>query len=157
MKTSSLTDDCWETLVLIQTIFQKIPTRRMNLKSQLQKTVYLSALLEQSGQKGDIFLVFLKMVVISLIPQGAWITMKFPYWLIGPWKIWLQSQMSKFQTHFNDKYLKYFLWNCYQVNATTPQWSTLVNIGSGNDLVPSGNKPLPGPMLTQIYLAIWHH
>ena len=38
--------------------------------------------------------------------------------LIGPWGIWLQSQISKFQTHFNDKYLKYFLWNCYQVNAT---------------------------------------
>ena len=28
--------------------------------------------------------------------------------LIGPWEIWLQSQISKFQTHFNDKYLKFF-------------------------------------------------
>ena len=62
--------------------------------------------------------------------------------LIGPWGIWLQSQISKFETHFNDKYLKYFLWNCYEMNATTPYWS-LVNIGSGNGLVPSGNKPLP--------------
>ena len=35
------------------------------------------------------------------------------------------------------------------MNATTPHWS-LVNIGSGNGLVPSGNKPLPEPMLTQI-------
>ena len=34
-------------------------------------------------------------------------------------------------------------------------WS--VNIGSGNGLVPSGNKPLPEPMLTQISVAIWHH
>ena len=41
----------------------------------------------------------------------------------------------------------YFLWNCYQVNATIPHWS-LVNIGSGNGLVPSGNKPLPEPVLT---------
>ena len=56
---------------------------------------------------------------------------------------------------FNDKYLKYFLWNCYQVNATIPLWS-LVNIGSGNGLVPSGNKPLPEPMLTQIYVTKWH-
>ena len=31
-----------------------------------------------------------------------------------------------------------------------------VNIGSGNGLVSSGTKPLPEPMLTQIY-AIWHH
>ena len=74
----------------------------------------------------------------------------------GPWKIWLQSQISKFQTRFIDKYLKYFLWNCYQVNATTPHWS-LVNIGSGNGLVPSGNKPLHEPMLTYIPVAIWHH
>ena len=45
------------------------------------------------------------------------------------------------------QYLKYFLWNCYQVIATTPHWS-LVNIGSGNGLEPPGNKPLPEPMLT---------
>ena len=77
-------------------------------------------------------------------------------WLIGPWGNWLQSQISKFQTHFNDKYLKHFLWKCYQVNATTPYWS-LVNIGSGNGLVPSGNKPLLEPMVTQISVTIWCH
>ena len=31
------------------------------------------------------------------------------------------------------------------------------NIGSGNGLVPSGIKPLPEPMLTQIYVAKWRH
>ena len=30
-----------------------------------------------------------------------------------------------------------------------------VNIGSGKGLVPSGNKPLTGPMLTRIFVAIW--
>ena len=30
-------------------------------------------------------------------------------------------------------------------------------IGSGNGLVPSGNKPSPEPMLAQIYVAIWRH
>ena len=29
--------------------------------------------------------------------------------------------------------------------------------GSGNGLVPSGNKPFPEPMLTQIYVAICRH
>ena len=29
-----------------------------------------------------------------------------------------------------------------------------VKIGSANGMVPSGNKPLPEPMLTQIYVAI---
>ena len=43
----------------------------------------------------------------------------------------------------------------------TIRWMSLdltdVNIGSGNGLVPLGNKPFPEPMLTQIYVAIWHH
>ena len=33
----------------------------------------------------------------------------------------------------------------------------LVNISSGNDLVPSDNKPLPEPMLTKLYVTIWRH
>ena len=32
-----------------------------------------------------------------------------------------------------------------------------VNIASGNGLVPSGNKPLPEPVLTKISNAIWCH
>ena len=32
-----------------------------------------------------------------------------------------------------------------------------VRIGLGNGLVLSGNKPLPEPMLTEIYVAIWWH
>ena len=32
-----------------------------------------------------------------------------------------------------------------------------INIGSGNGLVPSGNKPLPEPLLIQIYITIWCH
>ena len=31
------------------------------------------------------------------------------------------------------------------------------NIGSGNGFLPSGNKPLPEPMLTQVYDDVWHH
>ena len=32
-----------------------------------------------------------------------------------------------------------------------------VNIGSGNGMVSSRNKPLPEPMLTQISVVIWRH
>ena len=35
--------------------------------------------------------------------------------------------------------------------------TTLVDSVSGNCLVPSDNKPLPEPMLTQIYVSIRHH
>ena len=41
------------------------------------------------------------------------------------------------------------LWICLVVNATIHHW-WWVNNGSGNGLVPSGNKPLPDPMLAQI-------
>ena len=43
-----------------------------------------------------------------------------------------------------------------QINVTGPFWLK-VNIVSGIGLVPSGNKPLSKPMLTQIYVIIWHH
>ena len=36
------------------------------------------------------------------------------------------------------------------MNITVPFWS-FVKIGSGNGLVPSANKPLPEPMLTQLF------
>ena len=32
-----------------------------------------------------------------------------------------------------------------------------VDIGSGNGLVPRGKKPLPEPMLTEIYVAVTKH
>ena len=32
-----------------------------------------------------------------------------------------------------------------------------VNIGSGDGLVLSGDKPLPEPMLTQFFVTIWRH
>ena len=38
--------------------------------------------------------------------------------------------------------------------VTGPYWCQFNN-GSGNGLVPSGNKPLPKPMLSHIYVAIW--
>ena len=40
--------------------------------------------------------------------------------------------------------------------ATGLHWWS-VNIDSGNGLVPSGNKPLPEPMLTKIPVTIWHN
>ena len=45
----------------------------------------------------------------------------------------------------------------YIVNMITYNIGLLVNIGSGNGLVPSGNKPLPEPVLTKISDVIWRH
>ena len=58
--------------------------------------------------------------------------------------------LNQFQTGIKDRYLEHFLWNHSQLNATRSHWY-LVNIGSGNGLVLSGNKPLPEPMLTDLY------
>ena len=57
-----------------------------------------------------------------------------------------------FQTKLGDWYLEYSSEYNLRMNAQVS-----VNTGSGNGLVPSGNKPLPEPMLTQIYVTIWHH
>ena len=43
------------------------------------------------------------------------------------------------------------------LRCMTQNLNIIVNIGSGNGLVPSGNEPLPEPMLTQIYVTIWPH
>ena len=71
------------------------------------------------------------------------------YWPLG-------ALSGDFQANFRDWWLRYLLWNCRQLNVTGPYW-WLVNIGSGNGLVPSGNKPLPESLLTQIYDALWRH
>ena len=42
------------------------------------------------------------------------------------------------------------------MNATERIW-WYVNIDSGYGWVPSGNKPVPKPISTQIYVAIWRH
>ena len=41
-------------------------------------------------------------------------------------------------------------------NVTRSHW-WVVSIGSGNGLLPLGNKPLPEPMMTQICVTIWYH
>ena len=59
-------------------------------------------------------------------------------------------------SHIRDRYLGYSLQKWPQLNATEHLW-WLVNIGSGNGLLPSGNKPFPGPILTQISVIMWRH
>ena len=72
------------------------------------------------------------------------------------WEIWLKFQLSNFQAKLSNSWLRYLLWYYPHVIVTAPHW-WLVNIGSGNGLVPSGHKPLREPMLTQISVAIWRH
>ena len=46
------------------------------------------------------------------------------------------------------------LWDL--MNTKGPDWWQ-VNLGSGNDVVPSGIKSLPEPPMTQFYVGILHH
>ena len=62
-------------------------------------------------------------------------------------------KFNNFQTHIVDKFMGHFLLNCPQVNATWPHWWS-VDTALVNGLVSLGNKPLPEPMLTQIYVAL---
>ena len=64
------------------------------------------------------------------------------------WEIWMKLWRSNFQAYFSD-------W-CPHVIVAGLQW-WWVNTGSGNGLVPSGNKLLPEQMLIQLYVTIWCH
>ena len=46
------------------------------------------------------------------------------------------------------------MWKFPEINVIGPCWWT-VNFGSGNGLMPSGNKPLSEPVLTQLRVAIY--
>ena len=84
----------------------------------------------------------MKVIVCSRLVQQSW---GLTHWPLG-----------NFQIDFNDWWLRHLLWNCPDMNVIGLPW-WWVSISSGNVLVPSGNKPLPEPMLTQISVAIWHH
>ena len=60
------------------------------------------------------------------------------------------------QIHFADSVHELLLCNCSLMDAAEHIWWQF-NIGSGNGLVPSGNKPLPEPMLTKACVDIWRH
>ena len=75
--------------------------------------------------------------------------------LNGPWEIWMKFWTCNFQTDFNDWWLRHHLWNCTNMNVTGLHWPSF-NIGSGNGLVPSGNKPLPEPMLAMTQISCCH-
>ena len=54
---------------------------------------------------------------------------------------WHSARLQYLPTHIKDRYLEYLLWKCPKVNATRLHlW--VVNTGSENGLVLSGNKPL---------------
>ena len=83
-------------------------------------------------------------------------------WEVAQWEYCEQFNSlasDKFEWNFRYVIFKWILvtdgWGS-DMNVTGLHWWS-VNIGSGDGLVPSGNKPLPEPMLTQIYVAKWHH
>ena len=61
----------------------------------------------------------------------------------------MKFYICNFQTDFSDWWFMHFLWNCPNMNVIGIHWWS-VNIGSSNGLVPTGHKPLPEPILTQI-------
>ena len=75
-----------------------------------------------------------------------------PHWSLGDGVI-LKWNL---QTYVTELVHECFLGNWSQV-STREDLSWEVNFGWGNDLVLLSNKTLPVPVLTQIYVTIWHH
>ena len=67
-----------------------------------------------------------------------------------------ERNLSIVQANFSEWWLRYLLWNYHRMGIMRHCFSK-VNTGSGSGLVPSDNKPLPEPMLTQIYVAKQRH
>ena len=66
----------------------------------------------------------------------------------------LQATRQSMQFHNSIEYK--YAWISPREFVIIPYW-LLVNIDTGNGLVPSGKKPFPESVLTQIYVTIWHH
>ena len=104
------------------------------------------------------------------LPAGQWALGYAHRWYAAPGCYtagtrWVNSLApGKFERNFRYVIFKQILvivgsgilGNCHNMNVTGLHWWS-VNIGSGNGLVLSGNKPLPEPKLTQISVAIWCH
>ena len=88
-------------------------------------------------------------VITSLLvrdkPPGAPASVKRVYCNVGemPLKLFYQHGIKEHKQ-----------WKCVEIIFFWPSFQQLyVNIGSGNGLVPDGTKPLPEPMLTNIFEA----
>ena len=66
----------------------------------------------------------------------AWWAVLLTHCPLGDSNEWLHKYCN-FQTKLSEWWLRYISWNCHQMNVIGPCW-WLVNIGSGNGLVPSG-------------------
>ena len=102
--------------------------------------------------------VFHKIPTINTPSFQVWFKFCLSHWsaiynimILTHWPLGVAAEI------LNEQFFRLIsMWNCSQVNATRPHW-WLVNIGSGNGLVPSGNTPLPEPILTQrVNLLEWH-
>ena len=72
---------------------------------------------------------------------------------VGPWEMALILEHN-FKTYYWEYWFGHSQWNCSKVNAAElRKWK--VSIGSGNGLLPSENKPLFEPMLTQFTRPQW--
>ena len=107
--------------------------------------------------------------VKSALPQATshylsqcWPSSMTPYGIDRPqWVYSLAPETHEIlQVYFLNPFQKFENW------TTSWDWSRLsvigqlwweVSISSANGLVPSGNKTLPEPIVTQSFVAIWHH
>ena len=96
---------------------------------------------------------------IRVLTAAIWVCMAFwgHFQNVGCRK-WRKAQNRIFCNSTSNWYrfalfpCRYMFWGVIQFNSLRPSdtiwWQIYVNIGSSNDLLPDGTKPLPQPMLT---------
>ena len=86
-------------------------------------------------------------------PRMSPVRWPLTHWPLGNLDAILKLQFSiSFYWLISSYRLRIMPWDECQGTSTM-----ISHIGSGNGLLPSGNKPLPEPMLTLFHVAIWRH
>ena len=80
----------------------------------------------------------------------------FPFHSLAPGRCGGNFKKCNIQTYFMISYFTCFRHICCQANATKLHWWQ-ISIGSVNDFMPPGNKPVAEPMLTLMHVNIIFH
>ena len=81
-----------------------------------------------------------------------WMEISIFFNLLAPGRFEYNFRWSIFNIIFGIDGLRHLSQNCTEMNGIGCYW-WWINIWLGNGVVPSGNKSLPEPMLTQIYAS----
>ena len=94
--------------------------------------------------------------LVMVVPMEQWAGQPFQDKSADLWVVMLSDHNEKYSDRMERSYEAFAV--TFELRFPFPlMMKSQHYIASGIGLVPSGNKPLPKPMLTKFYVSIWHH